>query len=142
MGVDTKTFRYAVTLEDRGRMLAEGRGGLELDEAWSPDHLLVAALLRCTLESLEYHAERAGLTMSGRGDGVATVTKRDADDRYAVVELVADLEAAVEPDPGDAEVAELLAKAERDCFVGASLAAAPTYNWVVNGREVRPAAPS
>jgi hypothetical protein len=27
------------------------------------------------------------------------------------------------------EVAELLAKAERDCFVGASLVAKPSYTW-------------
>ena len=142
MGEVAKTFRYAVTLEDRERLLAEGRSPLQPGEAWSPDHLVVAALLRCTLESLEYHAERAGLTSSGRGEGVATVTKRERDGRYAIVELVADLEAAVEPDPGDAAIAQLLAKAERDCFVGASLTAAPTYRWVVNGRGVRPAAPS
>ena len=31
---------------------------------------------------------------------------------------------------------ELLAKAERDCFVGASLTTAPTYHWTVNGEEI------
>ena len=30
-------------------------------------------------------------------------------------------------------LAELLAKAERDCFVGASLTAKPSYRWTVNG---------
>ena len=30
----------------------------------------------------------------------------------------------------------LLEKAERDCFVGASLTARPRYTWLVNGREV------
>ena len=30
-------------------------------------------------------------------------------------------------------VADLLVKAERDCFVGASLRAMPAYRWTVNG---------
>jgi hypothetical protein len=38
---------------------------------------------------------------------------------------------AFEPKPDDATVADLLAKGERDCFVGASLTAQPTYEWRV-----------
>jgi hypothetical protein len=38
---------------------------------------------------------------------------------------------AFEPKPDDATVADLLAKGERDCFVGASLTAQPTYDWRV-----------
>ena len=35
---------------------------------------------------------------------------------------------------GDEEtLRELLSKAERDCFIGASLAVKPTYRWRVNG---------
>ena len=137
-----KEFRYAVTLEDGGRMLAEGRGALEPSDAWSPDHFLVAALLRCSLQSLAYHAGRAGLESSGRGDGRTLVTKRESDERYATVEIAADLEVALEPDPGDDAVAELLMKAERDCYVGASLTVEPAYRWIVNGRALSPAAPS
>ena len=71
------------------------------------------------------------------------VTKRESDERYGLVEISAALEVAVEPDPGDDALADLLAKAERDCFVGASLTKAPDYTWTVNGRAVRPrAAPS
>ena len=76
---------------------------------------------RCTLQSLRYHADRAGLEASGRGEGRALVTKREEDERYAVVEIVVSYDIALESDPGDDAVAELLAKAERDCFVGASL---------------------
>jgi hypothetical protein len=36
------------------------------------------------------------------------------------------------PKPGDDELAELLAKAERDCFIGASLTVKPTYRWTAN----------
>ena len=70
------------------------------------------------------------------------MTKREHDGRYAVTELRAELEVAIEPNPGDVRSAELVAKAERDCFVGASLTVKPDYRWVVNGRAVTPAAPS
>jgi hypothetical protein len=39
--------------------------------------------------------------------------------------------------PAPPDLRELLAKAERDCFVGASLTVAPLYAWTVNGEEVR-----
>jgi len=140
--VAAKEFTYEVRLEDGGAMLADGSGPIEAPEAWRPDHFLVAALLTCTLESLRYHVERAGLEASGRGEGHALVTKREADERYAVVEVVVSYELALEPDPGG-EVAELLMKAERDCFVGASLTVEPEYRWNVNGRVVSArAAPS
>lgn len=138
-----KEFTYEVRLEDGGGLLADGKGAIDAPEAWKPDHFLVAALLTCTLESLRYHAERDGLEASGRGEGRALVTKRAADDRYAVVEIVASYEIALEPDPGDEGTAELLFKAERDCFVGASLTVEPEYRWNVNGRAVSArAAPS
>jgi organic hydroperoxide reductase OsmC/OhrA len=141
--VEAREFTYDVRLEDGGAMLADGEGTIEAPEAWKPDHFLVAALLTCALKSLRYHAERAGLEASGRGEARALVTKREADERYAVVEIAAAYEIALEPDPGDEGTAELLFKAERDCFVGASLTVEPEYRWNVNGRAVSArAAPS
>ena len=71
------------------------------------------------------------------------MTKRETDGRYALVEISATLEVALEPDPGDDVIGELLAKAERDCFVGASLTVTPAYRWTVNGRTLSArAAPS
>ena len=141
--MQAKEFTYDVRLEDGGVMLADGEGAIDAPEVWKPDHFLVAALLTCTIESLRYHAERAGLEASGRGLGPARVTKRETDQRYAVVEISATYEIALEPDPGDEGAAELLLKAERDCFVGASLTVEPEYRWNVNGRAVSArAAPS
>jgi organic hydroperoxide reductase OsmC/OhrA len=143
MGVEAKRFTYDVLLEDGGVLLADGAGAIEASEAWKPDHFLVAALLTCTLQSLRYHADRAGVEASGRGEGRALVTNRAEDQRYAVVEIVVSYDIALESDPGDERVAELLAKAERDCFVGASLTVEPEYRWNVNGRTVSArAAPS
>ena len=141
--MEAKRFTYDVLLEDGGVLLADGEGAIDAPEAWKPDHFLVAALLTCTLQSLRYHADRAGLEASGRGEGRALVLCALRDERYAVVEIVASYDIALESDPGDEAVAELLAKAERDCFVGASLTVEPEYRWNVNGRTVSArAAPS
>jgi hypothetical protein len=57
------------------------------------------------------------------------VTKRESDERYAMVEAEVALDVRQRPSPGEDELAELLAKAERDCFVGASLTVKPAYRW-------------
>jgi organic hydroperoxide reductase OsmC/OhrA len=128
-----KTFTYAIELSRDGRMSAEGEGTLELDDAWSPDHLLLAALARCVLESLRYHAGLAGLDAIGSAEARGLVTKREEDGRYAFVEIECSLEAELDATPPEDELQELLAKAEHDCFVGASLTVAPRYRWRVNG---------
>jgi hypothetical protein len=64
------------------------------------------------------------------------VTRRERDGRYAMVDVDVELEVAVEPDGDDSALEELLLKAERDCFVGASLTVKPRYRWTVNGRAL------
>ena len=131
-----KTFTYAVSLE-RDWSATSGEGGTPIphEEAWSPEHLVLAAVARCTLASLLFHARRDGLELTASAEARGSVTKRSADDRYAFAELAVDLDAKLEPAPQN--VRELLTLAERDCFVGASLTVAPEYRWVVNGEEVR-----
>jgi organic hydroperoxide reductase OsmC/OhrA len=131
-----KIFRYAIELERDGRMSVDGEASVDLDPAWSPDHLLLAALARCVLESLRYHAGRAGLDAVGSAEAQGVVTKREEDERYAFVEIQCSLEAELDTTPPDDELRELLASAERDCFVGASLTVTPRYRWRVNGNVV------
>jgi hypothetical protein len=64
------------------------------------------------------------------------VTKSDADGRYAFVEIDCRLDVELDPLPGEDGLAELLALAERDCFIGASLTAPTRYEWRVNGQEI------
>ena len=116
------------------------RGGEPLphdEEAWTPEHLLLVALARCTLTSLLFHSRRASLSPEARADARGTVTVREADGRFAFVEIEVDAEVSVDPAPDDASVRALLEKAERDCFVGASLTVTPRYRWKVNGEEIR-----
>ena len=136
MAVRARTFTYAVSL-DSGWTVTSSEGGtpIPLEEAWSPEHLVLAGLARCTLTSLRYHAQASGLDLSSSADANGTVTKRDSDDRYAFVQIGVELEVKLEPVPED--VRELLARAERDCFVAASLTVKPDYRWIVNGEEVR-----
>jgi uncharacterized OsmC-like protein len=132
-----KTLHYAAGLDRAGRISAEGGDGVELPEGWQAEHLLLAGLVRCSLTSLRYHARRAGIDdLVGGGSASGRITKREDDGRYAFVEIQCELEIDVEPAPEASALRGLLAKAERDCFVGASLTAAPRYRWTVNGEAV------
>lgn len=136
MAVKGRELRYAVDLGPGGFRTEDGVP-LEPPAEWTPEHLLLAALARCSLESLRFHATRASVELgAATGSARCLVTRREEDGRYAVVE--AELELAVEltPAPGPEELADLLAKAKRDCFVGASLRATPSYRWTVNGAAV------
>jgi organic hydroperoxide reductase OsmC/OhrA len=129
-----KKFRYEIGVDLTGRITADGRAGLALDAAWTPEHLVLAGLARCTLQSLRFHAGRAGVEFAASASASGLVTKREGDSRYAFVELDVALDLELQPEPPAAELQALLEKAEQDCFVGASLRPAPRYRWRVNGR--------
>jgi uncharacterized OsmC-like protein len=138
MAVKAKELRYAVDLATGGELTDENGVGLDVPAEWSAEHLLLAALVRCSLESLRYHARPRGVDIRSASASARTlVTKRETDHRYALIET--EVELAVTFDPEQLEhdaLAELLALAERDCFVGSSLTAEPTYRWTVNGRTI------
>ena len=136
MPVRAKRFEYAIAVDRAGRLTAEGEAPLDPDPVWSADHLLLAAVARCTIQSLRFHAERAGVDMVANAEASGAVTRREEDGRYAFVEL--DVALDVELDTADdAEIERLLALGERDCFVAASLTQKPRYRWRVNGTERR-----
>jgi organic hydroperoxide reductase OsmC/OhrA len=86
------------------------------------------------LTSLRYHASWLGVEIAGSARAHGEVTQRDTDGRYAFVRLKVELDVVLEPTLEN--VRELISKAERDCFVGASLTAKPRYRWTVNGEEL------
>jgi organic hydroperoxide reductase OsmC/OhrA len=137
VAVKAKELRYAVSLTTDGQLTDENGIVLDLPPGWSPEHLLLAALVRCSLQSLRFHAKRRGVEVaSASGSGRTLVTKRQPDDRYALVETEVELAVEIEPEPEAHALDELLALAERDCFVGSSLTAKPSYRWAVNGRTI------
>ena len=135
MAARAKELRYAVDLSASGELSDEDGVVLDAPPDWSPEHLLLAALVGCSLKSLRFHAKRAGAGVrSAAGSARTLVTKRQADQRYALVDIEVELAVEIDPEPEPAGLVELLALAERDCFVGSSLTAKPDYRWTVNGR--------
>jgi organic hydroperoxide reductase OsmC/OhrA len=131
-----KVLDYSIELDRRYRASADGGDPQQLPREFAPEHLALVGLARCTLTSLAYHAERTGITVAGSSAAASgRVTKRPADGRYAFVELECRLDIELEPPPDAETQRALLAKAERDCFVGASFVATTRYTWRVNGRE-------
>ncbi len=136
MVASAKRFEYAIGVDRAGGVTAEGGARLQLEETWTPDHVLLAALARCTIESLRYHAARVGIDLVASAEATGVVTKREDDGRYAFVEIECAIDVELEPEPGADDLKELVARAERDCFVGASLTVKPRYHWRVNGRSL------
>ena len=125
-----KRFEHAVSLLRDGRFSAEGET-VEAPENWTPEHSVLAGLLDCSLTSLRYHALRYGVAVDAEGTANGTITKRESDGRYAFVQIEVRFVISLDPKPEQTEIDTLLMKAERDCFVGASLTPAPYYVWEV-----------
>ena len=137
VAVKAKELRYAVDLTASGELTDEDGSVLEVPAGWSPEHLLLGALVRCSLQSLRYHADRRNIELrQASGSSRTLVTKRETDDRYALLETEVELVVDLEPEPDRDRLTELLRLAERDCFVGSSLTAKPSYRWVVHGRTI------
>ncbi len=134
MSTRAKSFAYAVEVDEAAWGARSERGGAPIpadEEHWAPEHLVLAGLARCSLTSLRYHCRRAGVELSSRASVRGTVTRRDDDGRFAFVEIRVDLQVTLEAAPSPDDLREMLMKGERDCFVGASLTAQPTYDWRV-----------
>ena len=125
-----KSFTYDVAVDEQGRIATDGTS-LEVGDEWTADHLLLAAVVRCSIASLAFHARRADVDASAAGTATGTVTKPDGEERYRFVEIDVTLEVRLDPRPDEEALAELLERAERDCFVGSSLKAKPRYSWRV-----------
>ncbi|HKC77222.1 MAG TPA: OsmC family protein [Gaiellaceae bacterium] len=134
VAVKAKELRYAVGLSASGELTDENGVVLEAPPEWTPEHLLLAALVGCSLKSLRFHAKRRNIEVrSTSGRARTLVTRRDTDDRYAMVDTEVELAAEVDPEPDPPGLATLLELAERDCFIGSSLIVKPRYRWTVNG---------
>ena len=133
-----KRLEYAVSLDSAGTARSDPGGEpLRGAEEWSAEHLVLAGLCRCTVTSLRYHARRINVRATAEASASGIVTKRESDGRYAFVEVDVELDVVLDPSLAGAELQELIGKAERDCFVGASLIAPPRYRRTGEGEELR-----
>lgn len=134
MAVKAKVFEYALALDREGRVALEGGDAFDLDDTWTPEHLVLAGLARCSIASLRYYAKLRGIEADGTAHTSGRITRRD-DGTYGFVTIEVAIDATVSPEPDDLQ--ELLEKAEWGCFIGASLKPKPMYAWRVNGGELR-----
>ena len=130
MATRAKVLEYAVELDGAGRMTIPGGGQFVPPEGWSADHLLLAALVRCSIDSFTYHARRAGHEVTAAGEAQGTITKSGEDGRYRFVQIAVRIDVQLAPRTNETD--DLIAKAERDCFVSASLTIEPEYMWHVS----------
>ena len=130
MPPQAKVLEYAVEVDRGGRMTIPGGAQIEPGEGWSPDHLLLAALVRCSIDSFTYHARRAGHDVAGSGSSAGE--DHEARLRRPLRVRRDQVAIDIQLDPRTNEPDDLIAKAERDCFVGASLTLKPEYAWRVS----------
>jgi organic hydroperoxide reductase OsmC/OhrA len=132
-----RVLEFDVTV-DRDRVARSALGGSPLarEDDWWPEHLVLAALVRCSLGSLDHAARRAGVEIAGSGSAHGLVTRREEDGLFAFVEIEATLDVEVGSTLDESALRDLVDRAERGCFVSNSLTAKPTTRWIVNGQEV------
>jgi uncharacterized OsmC-like protein len=130
-----KPKEYAVALDRAGLLTAEGDEPLQTGGGWTPEHLLLAAVARCGVNSLSWYAAKLEIEVEAAATATGIVTRRE-DGRSAFVEIGCGLDVELTPLPEEGALRPLLMRAERGCFVGNSLIAHPRYSWVVNGKEI------
>jgi organic hydroperoxide reductase OsmC/OhrA len=126
---------YRIEVQPDGTLTTERGYPIEIPRAWTPEHMLLAALARCTLVAFEHHAKKASLQATGAGWASGSVDLRD-DGVWAMLDVQCSLDVSLEPEPSPAELRKLLRRAERGCFIGSSLTTKPRYHWHVNGEAV------
>ena len=134
MAIGVKPKHYAVALERSGVITADGEE-LLAGAGWTPEHLLLAAVARCGVNSLTWFARKDGIEVQASAAATGVVARRD-DARNAFVDIQCRLEVELTPEPEDGKLRPLLMRAERGCFIGNSLNPHPRYSWLVNGKEI------
>jgi uncharacterized OsmC-like protein len=133
MAVKAKVIEHGLALDREGRVALDGGDPQAVDPEWTPEHLVLAGLARCSLASLRYYAKQRGIEADGSATVASRITRRE-DGSYGFVAIDVSLDVTLAPEPAD--LGELLEKARWGCFIGASLDPKPTYTWRVNGEDV------
>jgi organic hydroperoxide reductase OsmC/OhrA len=133
--VRAKHFDYWISLDERGGLTADG-DPVTIGGDISAEHLLLTALARCSISSLEHFARQKDVDVTASAYASGIVTRREDQERYGFVSIECKLDVQLEGELADDELRNLLESAEWGCFIGASLDPAPKYSWRVNGRDL------
>lgn len=134
--VRAKVFEYASQLDPDGSVRSEGGSPIAVPEGWTPENILLAALLRCITASLRHYAEPAGISVTVAGRAHGTVTLREEEGVFGLVAAEADVDITLDPLPEPDAVLKLLRRAKAGCFVSNSLSVKPVFRFTVNGAPV------
>ena len=135
MAVRAKHFDYWISLDERGELTADG-DPVTIGGDISAEHLLLTALARCSISSLDHFARQKDVDVTTSAYASGTVTRREDQERYGFVSIECKLDVQLAGELTDDELRNLLESAEWGCFIGASLDPAPKYSWRVNGRDL------
>jgi uncharacterized OsmC-like protein len=135
VAVRAKHFDYWISLDERGELTADG-DPVTIGGDISAEHLLLTALARCSISSLEHFARQKDVDVTTSAYASGTVTRREDQERYGFVSIECKLDVQLAGELADDELRNLLESAEWGCFIGASLDPAPKYSWRVNGRDL------
>jgi organic hydroperoxide reductase OsmC/OhrA len=135
VAVRAKHFDYWISLDERGQLTADGNP-VTIGGDVGAEHLLLTALARCSISSLEHFARQKDVEVRASAYASGTVTRREDQERYGFVSFECKLDVQLEGELADDELRNLLESAEWGCFIGASLDPAPKYSWRVNGRDL------
>ena len=142
MGVSAKRVRVRVLSTDGGVLIAEGEGAIDPPEVWKADHLLSRRSRAAQCRACATTQNAPASTCSERGDGRASSRSARTTDATPSSRSSRPTRSSSSRTRATSQRLNRL-KAERDCFVGASLTVEPEYRWRVNGRAVSArAAPS
>jgi organic hydroperoxide reductase OsmC/OhrA len=133
--VRPKLRRYSIAVDRGGEPTQEEGDALTWTGRWTPEHLVLAALARCSVIALDYHARRESLEVTATAAATGVVGPRD-DGSWGFIEIDCEVDAVLTPKPSAERYPALVARAQRGCFVGQSLTARPRYRWTINGEEV------
>jgi uncharacterized OsmC-like protein len=135
VAVRAKHFDYWISLDERGGLTADG-DPVTIGGDVSAEHLLLTALARCSISSLEHFARQKDVDVTTSAYASGTVTRREDQERYGFVSIECKLDVQLAGELADDELRNLFESAEWGCFIGASLDPAPKYSWRVNGRDL------
>jgi uncharacterized OsmC-like protein len=139
--VSAKVFEYATQLDRQGQISAEGGEPVALADEWTPENMLLAALLGCLVTSLRYYARAEGIrVMATEAAARGVVTLREETGLFGLISADVQLDVELAPAPEPEALSKLLARTEAGCFVSNSLAVEPSIRWRVNSVDVVTAA--
>lgn len=124
----------AAAVDESGQLFADGGHAFSPEPAWTPEHLLLAAIARRAVASLRRQAASTGHEVRGRATASADLGSPAGAPSLDAARVGLDVEIAPAPDPE--ALITLIRAAERDTVWAIPLARPIRFAWRVNGERI------